>query len=472
MSSSGRPRSATAARTTERTSEKKTDASSGAPSGHEPGSGSFVPLDRSPGFWAIVGYAVLSGLVLAVAALAFLGLLKGGTKLWFTLPKNPDWFSGRLWWVAVTAGAGVLVGSLRRVLGLPSKMAGTLKEIRDERVDTSTVFQAVAISLVSLVGGASLGPEDALGKMGGGWGTWLSERRKLDESTSATNSLSGMSASFGGLLSSPILATSLVAEVARPKLARLGETLVATLLSSTVAFAVYFPIAGSTFFGIYTLPPFKYEDWQLAAAVPLGLAAGVLALTTLVTIGLLKKLTAPLARRTILCSTIGGVVFGLIGVALPLTLFTGTDQLTTVIHHGAALGAGLVIAVVFAKILAFALCEATGFIGGPILVMLFVGGTSGVATHLLIPGVPEGLAFATMFAAILGALVAAPFSLIVLAALTTQIGTLQLAPVVIAVLTAYLAVSGSGVLMDLMRRASSTSPSQPTAATQGSSGTS
>jgi H+/Cl- antiporter ClcA len=453
---------------TQQTSEKKIDALSETRSGHEPGSGSFMPLNSSRGFWAIVGYAVLSGLVLGVAALAFLGLLKGGVSLWFTLPKNPDWFSGSLWWVAVTAATGVLVGSLRRVLGLPSKMAGTLKEIRDERVDTSTVFQAVAVSLVSLVGGASLGPEDALGKMGGGWGTWLSERRKLDASTSATNSLSGMSASFGGLLSSPILATSLVSEVARPKLARLGDTLVATLLSSTVAFAVYFPIAGSTFFGIYTLPPFKYEDWQLAAAVPLGLAAGALALTTLATVGLLKKLTAPLARRTVLCPTIGGVAFGLIGVALPLTLFTGTSQLTTVIHHGAALGAALVIAVVFAKILAFALCEATGFIGGPILVMLFVGGTSGVATHLLIPGVPEGLAFATMFAAILGALVAAPFSLIVLAALTTQIGTLQLAPVAIAVLTAYLAVSGSGVLAELMRRGSSTAPSQQKATAQGS----
>jgi len=139
-------------------------------------------------------------------------------------------------------------------------------------------------------------------------------------------------------------------------------------------------------------------------------------------------------------------------VALPLTMFTGTDTLTTIIHDGAALGAGLIIAVVFAKILTFALCEATGFIGGPILVTLFIGGTAGIAAHLLIPGLPEGLTFATMFAAILAALVAAPVSLIVLAALTTQIGTLQLAPVAIAVLTAYLAVSGSGALMALVRK--------------------
>ncbi len=143
---------------------------------------------------------------------------------------------------------------------------------------------------------------------------------------------------------------------------------------------------------------------------------------------------------------------GIVGVALPLTLFTGTDQLTTVIHDGAALGAGLLIAVVFAKILVFAICEATGFIGGPFLVMLFIGGTAGVTTHLLIPGLPEGFAFTAMFAALPAALVSAPFSLILLGALTTQIGTLQIAPVAVAVLTAYLFVSGSGLLMSLARR--------------------
>ena len=37
--------------------------------------------------------------------------------------------------------------------------------------------------------------------------------------------------------------------------------------------------------------------------------------------------------------------------------------------------------------------------------------------------------------------------------LTTQIGTLQIAPVAIAVLIAYLAVSGSGLLMGLTNRA-------------------
>ena len=414
--------------------------------------GDVVAIARSPGFWSVMGYAAVFAVVLAFAALAFLGLVKGGTKLWFTLPKNPGWLDGSLWWVAVTTGAGVLVGVLRRVFRLPDKLAGTVKELKEQRVEPSTVLKGVAVSLVSLAGGASLGPEDALGRMGGGLGTWVSERRKLGDEIRATNTLTGMSAAYGGLLTSPLLATVLVLELARPKAARFSTTLIGALLSSSVAFAIYFPIAGSTFLGIYTLPSFKYEDWQLLAAVPLGLVAGALGLITAVAIGLLGRVTAPLAQHTIVRSTLGGLVFGLVGVALPLTLFTGTDQLTTIIHDAATLGAGLLIAVVFAKIFVFALCEATGFIGGPFLVMLFTGGTAGIATHLLIPGLPEGLAFAAMFAALPSAIVAAPFSLILLAALTTQIGTLQMAPVAIAVITANLAISGSGLLLDLARR--------------------
>jgi H+/Cl- antiporter ClcA len=411
-----------------------------------------VALVQSPGFWVIVRYAILFGVVLAFAALAFLALVTFGTKLWFTLPDDLGWFGGSPWWVAVTAGAGLLVGLLRHVLRLPENVPGTVAVIQAGRVEPSTVLGAVAVSLVSLSGGASLGPEDALGKMGGGLGTWVSERRKLSDDLRATNTLSGMSAAYGGLLSSPILASILTLEIGRPSAARFADTLVGGLLAASVAFAVYFPIAGATFVGIYTLPAYQYEDWHMLAAIPLGLAAGVLALITVVAIALMKRLTAPLAKLPILRPVIGGIIFGLVGVALPLTLFTGTDQLTTVINEGAALGAGLLIAVVFAKIVAFAVSDATGFIGGPFLPMLFIGGTAGIAAHLLFPGLPEGLAFSTMFAALPAAIVAAPLTLILLAALTTQLGTLQTAPVAVAVLTAYLLVSGSGVLVSLARK--------------------
>ena len=292
--------------------------------------------------------------------------------------------------MAVTAAAGVLVGVLRRVFRLPAKLPGTVEEIKDGRVEPSTVLKAVAVSLVSLAGGASLGPEDALGKLGGGLGTWVSERRKLSEEMRATNTHTGMSAAYGGLLSAPILATILVLELARPKATRFMDTLVGGLLS----------VVGRVRGVLSDRGVDVRRDLRASVVQVRGLAAAR------------RRSPGPgrrgaradhhgrdrgphATRRSSRRSDdpsldVGGVAFGLVGVALPLTLFTGTSQLTTVIHDGAALGAGVLIAIVFAKILVFAVCEATGFIGGPFLVMLFIGGTAGIAAHVLIPGLPEG----------------------------------------------------------------------------------
>ena len=151
-------------------------------------------MTRPPGFWRLMGYAASFGVALAFAALAFLGLIEGGTDLWFTLPEHPGWFDGSLWWVAVTAAAGVLVGVLRRLFRLPARLPGIVKEMKDERVEPSTVPGVVAVSLASLAGGASLGPEGGLGLMGGGLEPGVSERKKLSEDMRATNTLTRMSA--------------------------------------------------------------------------------------------------------------------------------------------------------------------------------------------------------------------------------------------------------------------------------------
>jgi H+/Cl- antiporter ClcA len=245
----------------------------------------------------------------------------------------------------------------------------------------------------------------------------------------------------------------MIVEVAPLKVAQFTKTLIACLVSSTIAFAIYYAIAGDTFLGVFAVPAYSYKDWHLLAAIPLGLAAGVLALIVVIVVGVMKKLCAALVvKQPILIAAVGGLIFGLVGVALPLTMTTGTGNLPVVIHDGTALGAGLLIAVVFGKLLAFGVCEGTGFLGGPVLVSLFIGGTAGSAIHALIPGVPEGLAFTAMFAALPGALLAAPFSLILLAAITTNTSGLHIAPVAIAVITAYLAVSGTGTLRALAER--------------------
>ena len=79
--------------------------------------------------------------------------------------------------------------------------------------------------------------------------------------------------------------------------------------------------------------------------------------------------------------------------------------------------------------------------------------------HQVIPGIPLGLAFTCMFAAVPGALISAPFAMVLLAAFVTQVGALQTAPILIAVVTAFLAMESVKYVLVTRRKSSrSTGP--------------
>src|SRR5262245_62420601 len=108
-----------------------------------------------------MGYAVALGVFGAVAGLVFIGVIKFGGK-WYS-DSDPGWFGGHWWWVGVTAAAGVAVGLLRRLTRLPWKTPGLFDDLQTGHVDPGLVPGIAAVPLVSLIGGASLGPGWALG---------------------------------------------------------------------------------------------------------------------------------------------------------------------------------------------------------------------------------------------------------------------------------------------------------------------
>ncbi|HYJ12833.1 MAG TPA: chloride channel protein [Thermomicrobiales bacterium] len=386
-------------------------------------------------FWVLVAYALVLGVFGAFVSLLFLGVIGVGDN-WFS-SSDYDWFGGNWWWIVVTTGVGSMVGLLHRVTHLPDQTPGLIADLREESVELRQIPGIVAVSAVSLIGGASLGPEKALGSIGGGAGNWSSKRRRLNPEDQGVNTLSGFAGAYGGLFSDVVVVAMMILEIARPGGTKLTKAITATIISSSVSFGIYFAIAGSFFLDAYELPPYTYKGWQLAA----GVGFGVLAAVIVTLLGMITKLSMSLfghVKQTILRATIGGALFGLIGVALPLTMFTGSDQLKTVISAQGTLGVGLLVALVVAKMVTFAVCQGSGFVGGPIFPALFIGGTAGVAFHMAFPSVPLGLAFTCLFAAVPGAVVAAPFSMVLVAAFMTQIGTLQTAPILIAVITAYL----------------------------------
>jgi H+/Cl- antiporter ClcA len=403
-----------------------------------PGSPAAPPLAQSRDFWVLMGYAVLLGVLGAFAALVFMGVIGFGNN-WYA-DADPGWLGGHWWWLAVTTAGGAVVGLLRRWTRLPEHTPGLVAGLQAGHVEPGVVPRVVVVSAASLISGASLGPEKALGCVGGGLGSWISQRRGLSAADATANTLDGFAGAYGGLFSSTVIVVMMIMEVARPGGQRFGKVLAGSIIASSVSSGIYFAIAGAVFLGVYHVPSFKFEDWQLLAGVPLGLFAALVVTLLGVISAAARRGFGRLKVPDLVRPTLGGLMFGLAGVILPLTLFTGSSQLATVLKQAGTLGTGLLAATLIAKMITFSVSEASGFVGGPIFPALFMGGTAGVIVHLVLPGVPLGLAFACLLAAVPGSLVAAPFSMVLLAAFLTQVGALQTAPILIAVITAFLAI--------------------------------
>ena len=388
-----------------------------------------------------MGYATALGVFGAFAGLVYLGIIKLGSR--WSADSNPGWFDGHWWWVAITAAAGIVVGLLRRLTRLPEDVPGFFDDVRAGRVDPRLVPGTVAVSAVSLIGGASVGPEKVLTSIGGGAGSWVAQRRGLSEEDSEVNTLAGVAGIFGGLFSSPVIVVMLILEVARPGGHRFSKTLVTDIVASSASFGIYFAIAGAVFLGAYQVPRYTFEDWQLLVGIPLGLFGALLMTLTVGFVMLASRLFGRLKVPMIVKSTLGGAMFGIVGVALPLTMFSGADQLSSVLKDARSLGLGLCIAILIAKMLAYAISQGSGFLGGPIFPTLFIGGTAGVVVHLVIPSVPLGLAFSCLLTTVLGSLASAPFAMVLMTAILTRVGPLQTFPILIAVVTAFLGVEAA-----------------------------
>lgn len=395
-------------------------------------------------FWHRIGRAVIVGTLAGAAALAFTQLVRLGTNLIWPEDIDYGWLGGELWWLAILGTAGLLVGLMRVGFRIPDDLTGSLRIIQDGAVDRSTALQAIAISIVSLVGGSSLGPFDGGVRSGAMVGDWMATIRKLDDRERQVDTISGIDGSLGGLLTAPVLATLFVTELRWPERRDLYRVLLPGLTAAVFGFAVSFAVIGDTFLGVFALPGYAVRFWHFGLAVLLGFLAATLSWLLGLAVFTLRRRVVPLLTNQVVRATIGGLALGSIAVLLPLTLASGKGELSVAIADAQELGAGLLLAVIAAKIVAVAISLTTGFIGGPVMPTLFIGGTAGLAVHAMFPDIPIALAFSCMLVAVPGVSIGAPFSMVFLAALTVGVGAVETAPAAVAVLTAYTLNAGLG----------------------------
>ena len=122
-------------------------------------------------------------------------------------------YTGSWWWICVTTLGGFVIGLIRLHPKMPEKVDGLFREVRDLHVDPSESPLIFLVSCLSLGIGASVGPEAAMGNMGGALGTLLGEVRDQSDRRKAISAFAGMAGAMGALFPSPVLSVLLIHEL-------------------------------------------------------------------------------------------------------------------------------------------------------------------------------------------------------------------------------------------------------------------
>lgn len=317
---------------------------------------------------------------------------------------------------------------------------------RTGRFDYRHAPGIVVTAFVSLMAGASLGPEAPLADACGGLGTWASDRLDLDEQETRTLGFGGLSGMLAAFITNPFGGALLSLETARSGMT--GSVvyfwgLFPSLLASAVATVTFVALSGQFFNRLYTFPEYIPRLVDLMWAVPLGLVGGLVGLIFMLMFRWLRRLLQPLKERLVLRSLVGGLGMGIIGALLPLTLFSGEDQTLEVIQQAAEIGFGMLIVLAFSKLFATSLLLATGWKGGYVFPIMFAGVALGMACEFIFPDVPIAVNVAAVLAEALVAALRAPlfaalFTLVLVEAETAPV--VAIAVLVSSLLTAYLSL--------------------------------
>ncbi len=181
----------------------------------------------------------------AIGAFIFIGLMNLGKNLIWPDLTNWQPFSGSWQMVAIMTVAGFLVGLIHRFTAAAE--LDVFAALDEGAMDPKPVPASLLASLVSLIGGFSLGPEVPTGMLAAGLGTWVSKRRKMDARETRTNVLSSVSAAYAGLFSSPFAMLLILLESTHLQSIAYYGTLLIAGLAAVIGFGLFYGLGGRRF---------------------------------------------------------------------------------------------------------------------------------------------------------------------------------------------------------------------------------
>ena len=332
-------------------------------------------------------YTAIIGAITGAIVWGFLKLNSLGAEfLWNYLPAQISfpWYT-----VVVCTIGGLLVGIWKRKFGdYPESLDKVIARVKKTgRYHYKNISSTFISALAPLILGASVGPEAGLAGIIAGLCTWVSDRLKHFFREIKDLTTIGITAALGTIFNSPLFGfmeplEGGEEEVKIPKTSKIVLYFVA-ILSAFGVFALLNHLFGKMG-ELEGVGGASLDNTNWASVVLLGVIGVLAGYFYFCSHKLIKVFFKPLQKHIIVRCAIGGLALGIIGTLLPLTMFSGESQISTVFDAGAMLGADMLLVIGITKIVLTNVCIESGLKGGHFFPMIFAGVSIGYAFSIIL----------------------------------------------------------------------------------------
>lgn len=320
---------------------------------------------------------------------------------------------------------GVAIGWFQKRCGpYPQDMNAVMAQVKATgRYEYDHMGASFAGALLPLLFGGSIGPEAGLTGVIAGLCTWVGDRLRFLRTELRDVTAAGTAAVVSAVFNAPLF--GLVAPLAgrvddsegKPAAADADQTIpiprarkaviyLLAIAGALGAFALCGSIAGHGG-GLPRFTEVAIGARELAWGIPialLGAAAGWAFHGCGAAVGAVAR---RMGERPVLKAVLAGALLGAIGIGLPYAMFAGEAQTSQLAGEWMALGAPILIATGFAKVLATQACLGLGWRGGHFFPVIFAGVSIGYGCAAL-TGVDPTFALCACTAGLMGAVMRQP----------------------------------------------------------------
>lgn len=360
-------------------------------------------------------YTLLLGAIVGLIVWSFIRIMNAG--IYFLWDYVPSKIGFPLYTLCICTAGGLIVGLWKHKFGdYPEELAVVMKKVRQTgRYSYRNVFSVSVSALLPLLAGASIGPEAGLTGIIAGLCTWVGDKLKGLRTELKELSSIGLSAALGTVFRSPLFGFMEPIESDKDTVLPKSSKIVFYFSAILSSFGVF--ILLNKLFGIKTgmesLSGDSIPFDNYIYAIPLvliGIAAGYLYFVFRKLTGLAEQ---RLKKFVILRAVSGGLLLGVSGTFLPLTMFSGEHQISQVMENMNEIGAVMLLVIAAAKLLLTNVCIDSGLKGGHFFPIIFCGICIGCSMSLLL-GINVLLGTAVITTALVGHILKKPLAVVLL----------------------------------------------------------